>query len=589
MKTNIVGPVTLRTVQLQTLKEMYKALRRTFGPNGSVTNIYKPNMFPKFTKDGLSVVREINFNGEIENSIKANIDSQCQQQAKVVGDATTSIVMLSYLLFNELNKIYPANKEYDRQGIMTKFEEVIDSLCEDIKKNAQDPTLDLIRDICYISTNGKEDLVDLIMAQYEKYGLDVLIETVASTDNKTTVIDFDGMMIFEGFKSGVYVNQEGNVCRIDNPEIYFFDDPIDNAEQLRTFELIFNNNIAKPIAAMQEINRLVSAGKTPSEKLVAESKYIPTVVICPHFTPDYSAYLSQVEEMMAACPYDSKPPFLLVPNVTSVDKPSMDDLCTMTGGKHIVKFMDPNNKKYAERTGKCVTEQNFKSFAGHADAVEATFTTCKCYGPAAMYKEDGSYTDIYLNKLKELEAKYDEMCKDGSPLTDTFNYKKRINGLKGHMVQISYGGISAQDRDMELDALDDAVLNARSAAQYGVGYGANFEAFRAVSTKTSDDETKEKILDIILTSYTELAKALYITACAGDETKAAEIAKDSLEKGCPFNLRTKEFDGKVLSSIETDVCILKTISKILMLIFTSNQFILSEVNYTNYADEPDEF
>lgn len=588
MKTNIVGPVVLRSVQLATLKEMYKALRRTFGPNGSVTNIYKPNMFPKFTKDGLSVVREINFSGEIENSIKADIDSQCQQQAKVVGDATTSIVMLSYLLFNELNKMYPADREYDRQGIMTKFGEVIDMLCEDIKKNAKDATPELIRDICYISTNGREDLVNLIMDQYDKYGLDVLIETVASSDSRTQIIDFDGMMIFEGFKSGVYVNGPGNACIIKNPEIYFFDDPIDNAEQLHTFEIIFNENIAKPIAAMTECDRLIAAGKTPSEKLLADRKYTPTVVICPHFTPDYSAYLAQVEEMMAACPYDQKPPFLLIPNVTSVDKPSMDDLCTMSGGKHICKYLDPENKKYMEKTGKAVTQANFRSFAGHAAAVEATFTSCKAYSPACMYNEDGTPTDIYANKLRELEAKYAEMSKDGAPLTDTFNYKKRINGLKGRMVQISYGGISAQDRDMELDALDDAVLNARSASQYGVGFGANFEAFRAVTERTSDDEETQKILAIIKTAYLELTKALYITAVSGDDAKAEELANESLEKGCPFNLRTKDFDGKVLSSIETDICILKTISKILMLIFTSNQFILSDVNYTSYGPEPED-
>lgn len=582
MKTNIVGPVVLRQVQLGTLKEMYKALRRTFGPNGSVTNIYKPNMFPKFTKDGLSVVREINFNGEIENSIKADIDSQCQQQAKVVGDATTSIVMLSYLLFNELNNIYPANKEYDRQGIMTKFGEVIDMLCENIKKNAKDPSLELIEDICYISTNGRQDLVELIMQQYDKYGLDVLIETVASTNNQTEVIDFDGMMLFEGFKSGVYVNQKDNTARVENPELYFFDDPIDTPEMAKVFDIIFSKNISEPIECMQYRNK----GMTPPKNL--NENYVPTVVFCPAICPDYSAYLTMIEEMMASCPHDAKPPFILIPNITAVDRPSFDDLCTMSGGRHIGKFLNPENKKFAEKTGKTLTADNFRDFAGHCEAISANFTSTKAFTPAAMYNEDGSYTDIYTNKLMELESKYKEMSKDGAPLSDTFNYKKRINGLKGRMVQISYGGISAQDRDMELDALDDAVLNARSAAQFGVGYGANFEAFRAVTDSVGDDDDTKNILEIIKKAYLELTKALYITAVSGDDAAAEELALKSLEEGCPFNIRTKEFDGKVLSSIETDVCILKTISKILMLIFTSNQFILSDVNYTSYGPEPED-
>ena len=65
-RTNIVGPQILRKVQLETLEELAKALKRTFGPNGSNTNLYKPNMFPIFTKDGLRTVREIKFDCEME-------------------------------------------------------------------------------------------------------------------------------------------------------------------------------------------------------------------------------------------------------------------------------------------------------------------------------------------------------------------------------------------------------------------------------------------------------------------------------------------------------------------------------------------
>lgn len=584
-RTNIVGPQILRKIQLETLEELAKALKRTFGPNGSNTNLYKPNMFPIFTKDGLRTVREIKFDGEIENSIKANIDTQCQQQAKIVGDATTSIVLLSYYVFRELDKVYPADKAYDRQSIMNTFTSIIDNLCEKIKDNAQDANLDLIREICNISTNSKEDLVELIMEQYDKYGLDALIEVVASCNSKTEVYDFDGMMLFEGFKSGVYVNSEDNKCVINNPEIYFFDDPIDTPEMAKTFDVIFDHNIAEPIMCMQA----KQAGGTPNKKWNTE--YVPTVVICPHFSKDYSTSLKQIEEMMAQCPYDNKPPFLLITNITQVDRPAFDDMCTMTGGTHIGKFLDPNNKKYAEAVGKAVTKANFKEFAGKADMVEANFTSTKVYGPAAMFNEDGSYSNTYLNKLNELEAKWKEMSKDGAPITDTFNYKKRIDGLKGKMVQISYGGISAQDRDMDIDALDDAVLNARSAAQCGVGYGANFEALRAINelrkNTKEDDSDYNKILSVLDTAYHELGAALYITTVNGDEDKAQEIVDKSIEENKPFNIRTKEFDGKVVSSIETDICILKTISRILMLMFTSNQFILSDINFGTYPAEPE--
>lgn len=95
-RTNVVGPKVLRKVQMDTLETLYTTLKRSFGPNASNSQIYKGNMFPVFTKDGLKIVRETRITGEIESSIQQNIDTLCQNQAKVVGDATTSIVLLSY-------------------------------------------------------------------------------------------------------------------------------------------------------------------------------------------------------------------------------------------------------------------------------------------------------------------------------------------------------------------------------------------------------------------------------------------------------------------------------------------------------------
>ena len=50
----------------------------------------------------------------------------------------------------------------------------------------------------------------------------------------------------------------------------------------------------------------------------------------------------------------------------------------------------------------------------------------------------------------------------------------------------------------------------------------------------------------------------------------------------PLNIRTKEFDGNVLSSIDTDIYVLDTISKIVTIMATSNQFLLPIINANIY-------
>ena len=64
------------------------------------------------------------------------------------------------------------------------------------------------------------------------------------------------------------------------------------------------------------------------------------------------------------------------------------------------------------------------------------------------------------------------------------------------------------------------------------------------------------------------------------------VVQGSFDNGCPLNIRTNEYDHKVVSSIRSDICILETISKILTLMFTTNQYLVQAPVYNVYcADE----
>ena len=49
-----------------------------------------------------------------------------------------------------------------------------------------------------------------------------------------------------------------------------------------------------------------------------------------------------------------------------------------------------------------------------------------------------------------------------------------------------------------------------------------------------------------------------------------------------MNVVTKSFDKSVLSSIDTDICIINTISKIVTIMATANQFVLPTLNINKY-------
>ena len=151
------------------------------------------------------------------------------------------------------------------------------------------------------------------------------------------------------------------------------------------------------------------------------------------------------------------------------------------------------------------------------------------------------------------------------------------------MVDFLVGGITIADRNNLKAAVEDAVLNCKSAAENGVGYGANFMAFYAVEEEEYNLTDKEQcIFDIIAKSYEKLIYRLY-NSCS-ENINVREAMERSLKQEAPMNVRTGKIDASVKSSIKTDVAILKTISKILTLMYTCNQYLVQTPMHNKYVD-----
>ena len=92
-------------------------------------------------------------------------------------------------------------------------------------------------------------------------------------------------------------------------------------------------------------------------------------------------------------------------------------------------------------------------------------------------------------------------------------------------------------------------------------------------------QTEKNILNILYDAYKDLEYRLY--SCFGDKTNY--IVSKSLSEGNPMNIRTKEYDKSVLSSIRSDEVILDTIEKILSLMFTCNQYLVQTPMHNIYT------
>ena len=636
--TNVVPEKELVKAQRRALNIFADAVGKSYGPMGGYTAYSRymegnnKAITSNYTKDGFTILKNVDVDKPIEHLLREEIRDICTRVIKVVGDGTTSAVILSSLIFDKL--IQMKEKGFPKRRIIKVFKRVVKEAIEKIRAQGHEATIEDIYNIALISLNGNEEQAKMIKDIYEKNGMNVFIDVATSNNVETITKTYSGLSYESGFISPAFINNtKDQSSELDDVHVYVFESPIDTPEMVNLFRLIILEEIEKP--GMQAL-------KDKSQGKQISTYPASTVIICPHISRDANSYIDQLINSFSQMTPETRWPLCVITNISN-DNEYLHDIRALTDAKFIKKYIDPGQIEEDKKNGLYPTPKNIKTFAGHAQKVVADAISTRIINPKMMYKEGSEeYTEFFKNYLDQLEnllAKYQETREE---LVKIGQLKRRINILKGNMVDLFVGGIGISDRDSLRDSVEDAVLNCRSAAKDGVGFGANFEGIRVFNTMTklveekskSIEEQKKRIIDkidivdkekenykpeeyaeklsklktellelkntfmtyaieksvlsAILDSYRILISKIYLPYCDDDEVRAnqyiaASLANADETKRVPFNILTEEFDGKVLSSIETEPCMLDAISKIITLLFDTNQFLVPTAQFNIYT------
>ena len=564
--SNVVEKEALRRVQRETLAVISNALLKSFGPYGSNSIIGKDGALSRYTKDGHTILSHLQFVDPIAKAVHADIEEETLAQAKKVGDSTTSITLLSFAIFDALST-YEKEHNYRPASIVKAFKNVAEMIKNKIKENGREATIEDMYNITLIATNGDENLAKILNNVYETYGLDVYIDVKASMNGTTYLKEINGMTMECGFLDPTLINDTTkNTVDTKNPKIYAFKDPIDTAEMGMFLDAILVKNILKPISEKKPEN------------------VVPTIIMAPRISRDYSAYMDTLMASIAQAPAANRGILNIITDIQGCDMEQFEDICDLCGCKYIKKYLDPEIQKKDIESGLAPTPDNIETFAGEAELVSSDAYKTTFVNPKKMFNSNGEHSELFNQRTDYLQKQIDKLTVEGNTTTEIYTLKKRLNSLKGKMVEIYIGGITIADRDAERDLLEDAVLNCRSAAINGVGYAANFEGYRAALSVSEDELTgiEADIADILVKQYYDIVYALYDSIGEEKIDNPHEIVKQCIVHGCPYNITTGKYDGKVLTSIDTDICIIDTISKIITIMVTANQFILPTINMNNY-------
>lgn len=565
--SNIVPEETVREIQSKTLEIISKALSKSFGPDGSTTAIVK-NLDPKgnnisieYTKDGHTIIENISFLNPIERSVQNLLTDLTRYIVKEVGDGTTSAILLCNTIFKylcEINSINITAKE-----VIDGMNKVMDEVKDRIINKAWECSIDDIYNISLIATNNNEEISKTIKNVYEKYGLDVFIDVGISNERENIIKEYDGMTIDTGFADISMVNdREHNMASVRNPKIYCFNDPIDTPEMLALLDVILDNNIF----------RWFQTGNP--------DKCIPTVIMSKIISPDTSSYFESMIKLMNQRP--GSVPLLII---SDIHQPYIyEDIAKMCGAPFIKKYLNPELQKKDVEAGLAPTTETILDFCGTADLVQSDQYKSKIIRPSKMFNENGDYSDEYLMMVNYLENQVEIAKRENAGVNRIQTAKRRLNSFRGNMVDFLIGGVTLADRNNLKAAVEDAVFNCRSASINGVGYGANYMAFSSLyeiikDNIYKDDEATSKFASILYKAYKEVICILYNIT---NDEEYIEFEQSMINNKCPLNIRSNYYDHKVTSSIKSDIAILETISNILLLMYTSNQYLVQTPMHNIY-------
>ena len=217
-------------------KQLYDAVKVTFGPKGKNVIIEKNYGAPTITHDGVTVAEAVDLGSTDENlgeQIGAKlIKTAAQKLNKVAGDGTTTVTVLTYSILSEANKLIAAgvNPMELRKGIEKAGAEIvadIDKMAEKIDGNDAK-----VAEVATISA-GDGKIGKLIADVISKIGKDGVVTVEAGQGLEMEQEITEGFTYDKGYSSPFFVTDVNRQEAIfDKPLILVTDKKISAAADI---------------------------------------------------------------------------------------------------------------------------------------------------------------------------------------------------------------------------------------------------------------------------------------------------------------------------------------------------------------------
>lgn len=610
---------------------LWEKLSKSFGPGGAGTFI---SIYPAYynTKDGYTIMKNIAFDKKLDQVISDIAMTICNRLNYTVGDGTTTAIIATKSIYEayirhrdffESNNILPRDILAAFEKFKANLLEELDKMATPIRSNDPAELRKNIEKVVYISSNGNEEITNMIASLYEQLMYPAI----------SCVLSQDGTMrssIVEGYKTDIcltdkiYINNDNNTMALSaGADVIMFDHKITR----ETYE-----KILKPLSdACKGRNRHLICIAPFYDEMALNGVIKSDLNIEYRNEHNINLVLMVCAKATGAARVNLEDLAMLLN--TQMISPQMETefIEILSNGENVYKLFDMDNRGIegitvctVDSTGSTLIptqyheglENVFNYFdeskgirLGYADKLDLGLKLSTFSG---FYYDEALYTktmNVAKSELEEIQKKCEKI---GTFSTELINKQKRVYslGLKTGIIEV--GSDTELSQGYLKDTVDDAVKAAASAYNNGVLLGCNVSLLKAINTlyNESENDIDKELLSILMDGFMSVymtvlnnihdsnvnvnCKTLidelhkfgihnisdnFLNYCyekfdESDFTLAKAIIDYSITTNQVLDLGTGIFNSNVINSAETDKEILKATIDLLSLIITGNQLVL---------------
>ena len=209
------------------------AVKVTLGPKGRNVILQKSFGAPTITKDGVTVAKDIELEDPVQNMGAQLVKEVASKTADIAGDGTTTATVLAQAMVNAgfKNVVAGANPMDLKRGIDKATKSVIEDLIKQSEVIGDD--YEKIKQVGSISANNDEEIGTLIADAMRRVSKDGVITVEESKGTDTYVDEVKGMQFDRGYLSPYFVtNAENMTTEYEEPLILIHDKKISNMQEI---------------------------------------------------------------------------------------------------------------------------------------------------------------------------------------------------------------------------------------------------------------------------------------------------------------------------------------------------------------------